>query len=165
MKNENAKELINICNIELVKIEHFKEATGSATPIMASLTRYSVIKCCGTIEQCFKTIIFDSLEIVSAPQAMNYIEKRFRNGSMNPSFDNIMSSLKYFDETWKDNVKENINVLTDKERIKSSLSSLNKNRNKFAHGESITVAFDQVVKYFNDACKILEVLDSVITDD
>ncbi|MBN2640350.1 MAG: hypothetical protein JXR78_01715 [Victivallales bacterium] len=162
MRNINADSLVSVCNSEIQKIRHFKETNGSTNTMMASLTKYSVIKCCGTIEQCFKTIITDSFNGCLPQQAERYIEKVFRNSSMNPSFDNIMQTLKQFDEVWASQFKNAINGLSNKDIIKASLKSLNENRNKFAHGESVDISFDAVVSSYNHSLQIIEMLDNVI---
>ena len=130
--------------------------------MMALMTKYSVIKCCGTIEQCFKTIIYDYLEVGATSQAKNFIEQTFKKSSMNPNWDNITKSLKKFDKNWFDKFKIEIQKLKCPEKIQSSLLSLNQNRNRFAHGDDITVSFDQVTLYFEDSCKIIEALDEVV---
>jgi hypothetical protein len=162
MNNANAIALIDGCRREIERIKGVREAFGSTSPSMELMTKYSVIKCCGTIEQCFKAIVFDKVENNAVPQARSYIEQTFREGSMNPSIDNIHKSLNLFDEEWNARFRAKINAMTDKERIRASLKSLNENRNHFAHGKSITVSFDQVVGYFEDSCLIIEALDDVI---
>jgi len=162
MNNANATVLIDGCRRELVRIEGVKSTFGSTSPAMELMTKYSVIKCCGTIEQCFKTIIFDKVESNAAPQARKYIEQTFREGSMNPSIENIYKSLNLFDKNWSNSFKEKVKNISDADRIKASLKSLNKNRNDFAHGKSIIVSFLQVSNYFEDSCLIIEALDEVV---
>lgn len=162
MNNVNAVSLIENCERELLRIQGVKETFGSTNHAMELLTKYSVIKCCGTIEQCFKTIIFDKVEANAVPQARNFIETKFRKSSMNPSLRNINTTLKQFDDNWNTEFKEKLNSLQNKNQLKGSLMSLNENRNKFAHGGSTTVTFDQVTTYFRDSCSVINILDEVI---
>ena len=46
---------------------------------------------------------------------------------------------------------------------KDKLNSLVQLRNDFAHGDSIAVSIDTVIKYFDSAINILNILDEVCT--
>ena len=61
--------------------------------------------------------------------------------------------------------ESDIKQLENKDKIKESLRNLNKNRNKFAHGENIDISFNKIVEYFNYSIKIIEVLDNVIENE
>lgn len=100
MNNPTAERLITICNDDLGRIIQFKEINGSMHRMMAFHTRYAIIKCCGTIEQCFKGIISDFFSSNSSSEAIRYIEKNFRESSINPTYDNMRKSLKQFNEEW-----------------------------------------------------------------
>lgn len=161
MNNAEAQSSIDICHEELQRIYHLVEGHGTS-PIVPFLTNYSVVRACGTIEFCFKTIISDSLSGNSA-QLRNYIDNTIRNSSMNPSRDNICSMLKKFDIEWNTRFKQILNDHEHSERLKSSLNSLNSSRNSFAHGDPLTSSFDDVKNYFNDSVIIIEMLDNVVT--
>ncbi|MFK3811201.1 hypothetical protein ACI1VO_31630, partial [Escherichia coli] len=57
--NNNAKNSSIDCLKELESIEKMIESSGPTTTIVKYLTRYSIIRTCGTIEYSFKTIISD----------------------------------------------------------------------------------------------------------
>ena len=161
MNNQTALDSLNDCSSELVRLTQIIDVFGQSHSIVPFLTNYAVIKCCGTIENCFKTIIGDfhnSLPI----QAKNYIENTFLNSSMNPSKDNICKSLKKFHEQWNTDFKNRLNGHADKNRIESSLNSLNEARNSFAHGGNPAVSFSSVVTYFQDSRIIIEMLDEIV---
>lgn len=82
---------------------------------------------------------------------------------MNPSFSNICKARSNFDDDWKNNFKENISNLPEKQKIIDSLDSLNNARNVFAHGGSPSASFVNVQEYFSDAIKILEALEVAIS--
>lgn len=161
MNNVEAQNSIDKCLEELQRIYHLVEGHGTS-PIVPFLTNYSVVRACGTIEFCFKTIISDFLAGHST-QIGNYIDNTIRNSSMNPSRDNICSTLKKFDIEWNTRFKQLLNDHEHSERLKSSLNSLNSSRNSFAHGDPLTSSFDDVRNYFNDSVLIIEMLDSVVT--
>ena len=152
---------LNDCSAELTKLQQIIEVFGQSHSIVPFLTNYAIIKCCGTIENCFKVIISDFHNSLP-PQAKNYIENTFLYSSMNPSKHNICKSLIKFDKQWNSNFKAKLSTEPHKNRIESSLNSLNEARNAFAHGSSPGVSFSSVIMYFNDSKKIIEILDEVV---
>jgi RiboL-PSP-HEPN len=161
MNNQFALTSLNDCNVELAKLQQIIDVFGQSHSIVPFLTNYAVIKCCGTIENCFKIIISDFHNALPI-QAKNYIESTFLYSSMNPSKANICKSLSKFDEQWNSDFKSKLAIEPDKSRIESSLGSLNEARNAFAHGGNPGVSFASVVMYFNDSRRIIEILDEVI---
>ncbi len=161
MNNQTALQSLNDCSIELDKLQKIIEVFGQSHSIVPFLSNYAVIKCCGTIENCFKIIISDFHNSLP-PQAKSYIENSFLYSSMNPSKENICKSLKKFDKQWNINFKAKLASEIDTNRIESSLSSLNEARNTFAHGSNPGVSFASVVTYFNDSRRVIEILDEVV---
>jgi hypothetical protein len=160
MNNQDAQNNIDKCLEELQRIYHLVEGHGTS-PIVHYLTNYSVVRACGSIEFCFKTIVSDSLSGHSS-QIANYIDNTIRNNSMNPSRDNIGSTLKKFDETWNTAFKEQLNSHEHSDRLKFSLNSLNSSRNSFAHGDPVSSSFEDIRNYFNDSVVIIKMLDSIV---
>lgn len=161
MNNQTALQNLNDCLIELQKIQESINFVGQSHSIVPFLTNYAIIKCCGTIENAFKTIITDFHNTLPQ-QAKNYIEETFYKSSMNPSKDNIHKSLERFDPNWNAIFKQKLSQEPDKSRIESSLKSLNEARNEFAHGGRPTVSFQSIQLYFNDAKRIIEIIDEVV---
>lgn len=161
MNNQTVLQNLTDCTNELQKIQESINFVGQSHSIVPFLTNYAVIKCCGTIENSFKTIITD-FHSTSTLQAKNYIVETFYNSSMNPNQSNIRNSLKRFDLNWDIQFIGKLNLEINKSRIESSLKSLNEARNQFAHGGSPAVSFNNIVTYFNDAKRIIEILDEVV---
>lgn len=162
MNNTTAKLYIDDCNDELAKIDLIIQAFGQFNNAVPYLTKYAIIKACGTIEQCFKTIIADHSSHGQSPQVKNYIDETIRKSSMNPSYDNICATLKKFDGAWVNAFKQAINAHPDKSQIDTSLKSLNEERNKFAHGGQPTASFINVKAYFSHAISLITILDTII---
>ncbi len=162
IENKSVSENLNSCIEELSKIESIIHGIGVMSHPVPYLTRYSIIKTCGAIEYGFKTIISDFSLDTQSEQLRNFVDAKFRNSSMNPSYGNICSGLGSFDINWKENFKKKVNSLPDKNKILDSLESLNNARNTFAHGGSPTTSFENVRVYFYDSLKILEVIEATI---
>ena len=161
MNNLIADTALNDCKSELLQIESLIQNAGSMSATAKYFTFYSLIKACGTIEFAFKTIISDVHNGASS-QLTRYIDLKIRSSSMNPSYSNIYNLLKDFDEVWAADFKRVCNSVPDGPRFVSSLDSLNKNRNAFAHGQRISASFSDIKSYFLDSSKIIELLDGVV---
>jgi hypothetical protein len=161
MNNTEAQNNIDKCLEELQRIYHLVEGHGTSQ-IVHYLTNYSVVRACGSIEFCFKTIISDSLSVGHSSQIANYIDNTIRNSSMNPSKDKICSTLKKFDENWNSAFKAQINRHEYSDRLQLSLNSLNSSRNSFAHGDPVSSSFEDIRNYFNDSVLIIKMLDSIV---
>lgn len=162
MNNTAAQQYINDCNSELAQIDLLIQALGQFNNTVPYLTKYAIIKACGTVEQCFKTIVADHNSQHHSPQIRNYVDETIRKSSMNPSYDNICNTLKKFDLTWLASFKTAVNNHPDKAQINTSLSSLNEERNKFAHGGQPTSSFTDVKGYFLNALTLITILDSAV---
>ena len=162
MNNHNAEQAIDEARIEFKKIASMIKRTRKATsPSRKYLTLYSLIKASGVIEYAFKTILAD-YHLGGLPQSVSYINNNVREGSKNPSLDNIYSLLKEFDSHWYSSFKTMLKSHPDSARIKQSMRSLCDNRNSFAHGKSCTASFVDIMQYFDDSVTVMVILDSVV---
>ncbi|CAE6710137.1 HEPN domain-containing protein [Candidatus Nitrotoga fabula] len=165
IENNSVSYDLTICDDELQKIALIIGKVGKMDHSVPYLTRYSIIKTCGAIEHGFKTLISDYALDAQSEQLKNFVEKKFRNSSMNPSYTNICDGLKSFDKKWCQTFKNKVNSLPEKEKILDSLESLNNARNSFAHGGIPSTSFDDVRVYFYDSLKILKLLEESITEE
>lgn len=162
MNNSNAQSAIDDARIDFRKITMMIKRTRRATsPSRRFLTLYSLIKASGVIEYSIKTIFAD-FHAGASPQIVHYIDVNVRDSSKNPSLDNIYNMLKQFDGNWLRSFKTSLNSRPDATRLKDSLKSLCENRNNFAHGKPTTASFNDILQYFEDSVKIVEILDQVI---
>jgi len=162
MNNSEVDSIIDECKLELDNIEKIVNNLKQTSNIIPFLTKYAVIKTCGTIELSFKTLISDFCSNNQNEQIKNYISKTVRESSINPTKDNICSLLLKFDKDWNIAFKEKLNLQKNKEKILFSLKSLNESRNTFAHGGNPTTTFQSVKDYFNDCIEIIFILDNIL---
>lgn len=149
--------LMQECRYELVDINR-RVKMNRLDKTASYLTNYAIIRACGTIETVYKGILTDFVTDGAKPQVCSYFEKRLRKSSSNPSKDNIIGMLKIFDATWKTNF---LTSLSGTNHF-SSLDSLVTLRNGFAHGNNPTTSIEKVRRYFQDACRVLKMLDTVV---
>lgn len=162
IENKSVSENLESCVDELGKIESIIHGIGVMSHPVPYLTRYSIIKACGAIEYGFKTIISDFCLHEQSEQLKNFVDYKFRNSSLNPSYSNICKSLDNFDSTWNKQFKQMVELLPEKSKILNSLESLNNARNSFAHGGTPSTSFENVKGYFFDSIIILEIIESTI---
>ena len=161
MNNTAIEEIINECISEFAEIENIINRNGALASANKYLTLYSLIKACGVIEYSYKNIIADFNNSAST-QVQRYIDITIRGSSLNPSLDNIRKLLKNFDESWRDSFNSTLDLHPSKEQLKQSLSSLNNNRNNFAHGQICDASFADIKSYFLDSVEIIKMVDSVV---
>jgi len=164
ISNESVTERIESCLDEFYKIKSIIDGMGPMSHPVPYLTRYSIIRACGAIEYGFKTIISDANSEGQSEQIKNFIDKKFRNSSLNPNFSNIVKSLSGFDVNWAEKFKQEIENQEHTQRIKSSLASLNQARNAFAHGGAPSASFTNIQDYFEDSVKVLESIEKAINN-
>lgn len=133
MNNPNFQNEVDACKEDLQRILHLIEKIGSMTPISGYLTKYALIRVCGTLEICYKTLIADFYEAVS-PELQRYITIHVREASLNAKYENIRKVLKEFSEEKSNDYKRFINSRDDREQILEAMSALNTARNGVAHG-------------------------------
>lgn len=161
MNNINVENVINDCKTELNQLEIIVNNVGAMSPMSKYLTLYSLIKACGVLEYSYKNIVADFHNNASQ-QVQTYIDNTVRGNSKNPSLENMRSLLKQFDSSWITSFNGLLNAHPNKQRLTQSLSSLNDNRNNFAHGQPCTASFSNIKDYFTDAVEIIKMIDSVV---
>lgn len=65
MNNQNFLTNIDECKEDLQRIRNLISAIGSMSPVAGYLTKFALIRVCGTLEICYKTLIADFYESVS----------------------------------------------------------------------------------------------------
>ena len=162
MNNADVDKLLDECETELAHIEGIISSLGWTNLAVPYLNKYSVIKSCWTIEVAFKTLIADYCSKRSKQQVKNFLHKRVRESSTNPSYKNIKKTLSDFDSKWEEEFEKQLKTLTNHRSIRSSLESLVAARNQFAHGGNPTITFSDVKLYFLESKHLITTLDNVI---
>lgn len=162
MNNRDVEESLDACAAELQSVRGIIVGLGITSNVVPYLTHYAIVRACGTIETSFKSLIADYCSFRSKKQVKRFIEKRIKEGSANPSMDNINKFLNEFDVGWKQNFKSALALHVDKSHLETSLKSLVDARNDFAHGGNPTASINDVLQYFDHSRKIIEMMDSVI---
>lgn len=162
MNNLDVELLLTQCRSELDHVQASIATLGVMSPVAPYLTKYAVIRACGTVEASFKALVADFCSKRSKKQVKRYIGLKIVRSSTNPSHEKIVEMLSQFDENWRRMFKANIGSDPNKAQLLDSLQSLVDARNEFAHGGSPTLSINDVIKHFDHARKVLEHVDVVI---
>lgn len=161
MHNDEVELSIDNCIQEMQRLKGLIEMIGVMSPVCNFLTKYAAVRCCGALEQGYKSIIADYYEQFS-DQLINFISTHVRESSKNPSLTNICTILNAFDEDKCTAFKNGVKHLEDAARVRESLESINRVRNNVAHGIDTSISFSEIIEHFERALKVLECLDSVL---
>ena len=124
MHNEEVNLSIEDCRQEMTRLKALIEVVGAMSPVSNFLTKYAAVRCCGTLEQGYKSIIADYYEQFS-DQLVSFISTHVRESSKNPSLANICKILNAFDEDKCKLFKEKLQQLESGSMVKQSLDSIN----------------------------------------
>lgn len=160
MNNLNFHNEVDACKKDSQRIQHLISGIGSISPVAGYLTKFALIRVCGTLEICYKTLIADFYEAVS-PELQRYITIHVREASLNAKYENIKKVLKEFSEEKSNDYKRFINARADKEQILAAMSALNSARNEVAHGGNMSLSIADICNHFEKAVCVLEELDKL----
>jgi hypothetical protein len=162
MNNPDVAKTLSDCDTELAQVQAMILTFGVTNPVVPYLTKYAVVRACGSIETSFKAVIADYCSHKSTKQVKRFIDRRIREGSANPTIDNMNKFLSDFDSGWNVAFKDQLKAEPNKSLLTTSLQSLVDARNEFAHGGNPTTSLADVVQYFGHAKRIVEIMDAVV---
>jgi hypothetical protein len=162
MNNPDVEKMLIECEFELNKVKSMIDSLGWNSNIVPFLNKYAIIKACGTVEVAYKAIVADHCNRRTKIQVKNYIDKKVRDSSRNPTYSNLCGLLKEFDDSWNNDFKNRVSSHPSGNVIPDSLNSLVSARNDFAHGGNPSITINDVVSHFS-MCRIaLELMDDIV---
>ncbi len=161
MNNKSVHISLSECLTELRDLETLidKDVFDSRNRF---LILYAIIRATGVLEVSYKKIIVDSFDSINNEKINNYLEMEISKSSKNPSYSNLISTLKKFDDDWCKKFKKEIGNMRNKDSILEAMENLNELRNSFAHGGKPTPSIRSVNLYFENCIEILKIYDKVI---
>lgn len=161
MKTE-LQDLLAECNAELENIDNMLEKMEPLDKAKQYLTKYALIKACGTLEYVYKSIVADFFDCSEISQIHTYIEETVRKGSRSATYEKMCDLLGMFDENWKTQFKVTIKQHDDGQRMIDSAKSLVANRHLFAHGKNPTATFKDIQQYYKYASQLITIMDGIV---
>lgn len=163
MNNIEVEKVLNDCEADLDRVKGIIDYLGVSSNIVPYLNNYAIIKACGTMEVAYKSIITDFCSKRSKQQVKNFLTRKVRENSINPSYSNIVQTIGDFDKSWKKIFKDNVNAHAQKDIILTSMDSLVSARNSFAHGGSPSLSINDTITYFMHFRLAIELLDTIVS--
>lgn len=153
----NHINMLDECRGELNKIKtRITEDRFHST--VQYLICYSIVRICGTYEVIFKEMLYNHLTIDANEENRRFLRKNILDSSSNPNTGNIGSYLEKINDDWKDS----FNTQTKDTEAKQNLNALVKFRNDFAHGRGIQCSIENVIRYFEESIRVLDILYNII---
>lgn len=164
MYNETVQENLNIVLSELNSIKKIinKDQFSSANPY---LVNYSIVRSSGSLEQSYKTLIYDFLRVEEKEKLNVYLKKNIVDSSSNPNTGNIIKMLAEMDGIWSNKFTESISLISKNGEHKANLNNLVQSRNDFAHGVNLSnTRMETVIKNYESGICILKILDCILNE-
>ena len=115
--------------------------------------RYLCVLVSGFIEVSIRAILTEYVKNKSAPSVANYVVRgldRFQN----PNMERILQTLGTFNPAWADEISK----LTEGE-LKDAVDSVIANRNNIAHGGNLSIRYRTIASYYDNAVKVIEIIE------
>lgn len=123
---------------------------------LANWARYLCILTSGFIENAVRTYAARYVARKSAPYVQNYVGKSMQSVT-NLNYERLSQLLGAFSAEWGSQFDLEIT-----QEQKDSLDSIVANRNNIAHGSDVGISFVTMKKYYDNAKKIIDLLDSIM---
>lgn len=153
MKCEQAKKLIGKINDVVDDIKSFSNASDLEKSYLA---KFLVVFICGIYEEVIETIVNEGVDKFGSSEVSNYIKESLHNTFRNPDLPNIKGLLGKFSEKWK------LNIDSLPLESKDAISNIVNNKNALAHGETITITLEDILKYYKDSMIVINKIDDLL---
>lgn len=124
--------------------------------IQSHWVKYLCILSSGHIENSIQYIYGTYAKNKSHENLANYIQKNLSR-FQNPKTQKIIDITSAFNKDWGKNLEK---YISDSDELKSSINSIIGNRNLIAHGESVTLTYSSLKKYWENTIKVLEFIEN-----
>ena len=137
--------------------EHIQKTNSQGTPLESHLTKYLLIYICAEYEKEFRKIVQRKAVNNGDHELASFIVKRtdVRSLKIKDLKNNI---LNLFNENHSASFQE----LLEKSDAVNKYHNIVENRNLAAHGESINMSFDELLKTYEDATEVLNIFSKIL---
>jgi hypothetical protein len=125
--------------------------------VQSDYAKYLVIRVSGLVEQVVSEIVLDYTQKRAQPPIVDHVAWRM-NMFQNPTVDRILDMVASFQSAWRVQLE---GELTTPER--EAMGTINKQRNRIAHGEESTISLGQVNQYYAEIKTLLERVATLLT--
>lgn len=136
-------------NILYKRVKDFDEDSE----IQSHWVKYLCILSSGHIENSVRYIYGQYAENKSHENIANYINNNLRK-FQNPTTEKIIKLTSAFSKEWGEELKKFITL-----EMETSINSIVGNRNNIAHGQSVTITYSSMKRYWENTIKVLEFIE------
>lgn len=129
-------------------------AFSSVPELESHWARYLCVLVSGFVETSVQTLFSEYAKKRSSPEVASYVESRLKR-FQNPSMQRILDLSGEFNPAWRDSLA----AATEGEP-KDAIDSIVANRNNIAHGESVGVTYSRIQRYYENAIKVVDLIDT-----
>ena len=121
--------------------------------LQARLTEFICVRTAGFVEQSIQSIYFDFVRLRSPISVSSFVSRRLAR-VQNIKSERLRELVRDFDASWATGLDA---FLTDER--KQALNSVVTNRNKVAHGESVSIGLVQMKRWLSEVLEIVAFLE------
>lgn len=139
------------------RLDHlFKQIGGFSEDIemQAHWAQYICVLVSGFLEISVRSIYSEYAYTKAEHKVANFVENELKS-FQNPKMEKILELTRSFSPEWEKFLREK----TEGE-LKDAVDSIVANRNRIAHGEDVGITYHRIKGYYQDAIKVIELIDN-----
>lgn len=152
MKSLAAKALINKIDSTIDEIKSFSGASDSEKSYLA---KFLVVFISGIYEETIEAIINERASKCKDAELANFIGDAIDSRFRNPDVANVKGLLGKFSKAWCLRIGALPSISLD------ALDSIVGDKNAISHGHDSTLTLTEVIKYHEDAKKVIQEIDAI----
>ncbi|MBO1069911.1 MAG: hypothetical protein HEQ13_11290 [Dolichospermum sp. DEX189] len=133
-----------------------KVALFEELEIKSEWSKYLCILVSGFIEESLRVLLEKYCENKASANIQKFVGKKIDNIT-NCKTEKIKRILLEFSSDWENEFTNKIN-----DQIKTAIDNVVQNRHKIAHGKSIPMSYHNILNYYNNVKKAVEILEEII---
>ena len=155
MKISKIDDVLETCK------DHLKKNNAEGTEIEVFITRYLLIYICAVFEKEIKKIIVERASKVNDSFINLYVESSLKATFRQINTGGIAGTLNYFGPKYKKKFNDKINGT----KMQTDYNSIVNDRNNTAHDSGSNITFNDLIGYYEEGHKILDILYDVINEN
>ena len=133
-----------------------KVACFEEPAIKSEWSKYLCILVSGFIEESLRVLLEKYCENKASANIQKFVGKKI-DDITNCNANKIKKILDEFSSDWANEFTNKIN-----DQIKTAIDNVLQNRHKIAHGKSIPMSYHNILNYYNNVKKAVEILEEII---
>lgn len=155
MKISKIDDVLETCK------DHLERNNAEGTEIEVFITRYLLIYICAVFEKEIKNIIVERAMKVNDPFINLYVKSSLKATFRQIDTGGIAGTLKYFGLEYKERFNHKMNGT----KMQTDYNSIVNNRHITAHDDGSNITFNDLIGYYEEGHKILDILYDVINEE